>query len=192
MRGLKSEELEAVVDFLYYGEANIVEEKLETFLAIAEELKLRGIEGGETNVEAEENFVIPPKTTTKQKPNCNGQNQTKSEINEDVGTEVNMFNSFNEEQYTVDRAVTLSKEAFYGEMHGLDERLKTLMVLGKPTGDRKTLYICRVCGKERQSMQIKDHIEANHLEGILVPCNHCDKTFRSRNALRCHKRTCSK
>ena len=192
MRGLKSEELEAVVDFLYYGEANIVEEKLETFLAIAEELKLKGLEGGETNVEAEENSVIPPKTNTKKNPKCNGQNQMKSENNEGVGTEANIFNYFNEEQYNIGRVVALPKEAFYGEMHELDEKLKSLMVLGKPIGDRKTIYICRVCGKEGQTMQIKDHIEANHLQGIVVPCNHCDKTFRSRNALRCHKRTCSK
>ena len=38
------------------------------------------------------------------------------------------------------------------------------------------------------SNAIKDHIEANHIEGIVIPCNLCDKTFRSRNALRLHNR----
>ena len=28
---------------------------------------------------------------------------------------------------------------------------------------------------------MKDHIEANHLEGISLPCNYCDKIFRSRH-----------
>ena len=45
--------------------------------------------------------------------------------------------------------------------------------------------VCKVCGKEGK--HIKDHIEANHLEGIQIPCNHCDAIFRSRNALRKHK-----
>ena len=42
------------MDFLYYGEANIFEEKLENFLVIAEELKMNELEGPETNVGAEE------------------------------------------------------------------------------------------------------------------------------------------
>ena len=49
-------------------------------------------------------------------------------------------------------------------------------------------YRCKVCGKEGFSTQIKDHIEANHIEGIVIPCNLCDKTFRSRNNFRQHKR----
>ena len=29
---------------------------------------------------------------------------------------------------------------------------------------------------------MKDHIEANHLEGISVPCNLCEEVFRSRHS----------
>ena len=47
--------------------------------------------------------------------------------------------------------------------------------------------ICKVCGKEGKGSNIKKHIEANHLEGIIVPCNLCEKTFRYRNGLRKHK-----
>ena len=45
MRGMKHENLLAIVDFLYMGEANIPQENLESFLAIAEELKLKGLTG---------------------------------------------------------------------------------------------------------------------------------------------------
>ena len=41
MRGMKSDNLLAIVDFLYCGEANVYQENLESFLAIAEELQLR-------------------------------------------------------------------------------------------------------------------------------------------------------
>merc|ERR1719341_524392 len=50
MRGLKSEDLSAILDFLYCGEANVFQENLDSFLAIAEELKLKGLMGqGETD-----------------------------------------------------------------------------------------------------------------------------------------------
>ena len=49
--------------------------------------------------------------------------------------------------------------------------------------------ICKVCGKEGQAISIRDHIEANHLEGISIPCNVCGKEFRSRNNLWRHKCT---
>ena len=45
MRGLKSEDLVAMIDFLYFGEANIYQENLDSFLAVAEELQLKGLMG---------------------------------------------------------------------------------------------------------------------------------------------------
>ena len=45
MRGMKSDDLLAIVDFLYRGEANVFQENLDSFLAIAEELQLKGLMG---------------------------------------------------------------------------------------------------------------------------------------------------
>ena len=45
MRGMKSVDLSAIVDFLYCGEANVFQENLDSFLAIAEELQLKGLMG---------------------------------------------------------------------------------------------------------------------------------------------------
>ena len=53
MRGMKSEDLIAIVDFLYYGEANVFQENLDSFLAIAEELKLKGLTGQQTAEQSE-------------------------------------------------------------------------------------------------------------------------------------------
>ena len=52
MRGLTSEDLRTIIDFMYFGEANIFQENLESFLAIAEDLKLTGLTGltGSTEV----------------------------------------------------------------------------------------------------------------------------------------------
>ena len=44
-RGVRSEDLVAILDFLYFGEANVYQETLDSFLAIAGELKLKGLTG---------------------------------------------------------------------------------------------------------------------------------------------------
>ena len=67
MRGLKSGDLAVMLDFLYFGEANIFQENLNDFLALAEELKLKGLTGNSENKDAsnfthiEEENILPPK-----------------------------------------------------------------------------------------------------------------------------------
>ena len=43
MRGLKFEDLVSVIDFLYYGEADVFQENLDSFLGVADELQLKGL-----------------------------------------------------------------------------------------------------------------------------------------------------
>ena len=60
MRGVKSEDLVAIVDFLYHGEANIYQESIPSFLAIAEELDLKGLtEKGTEDQLKESTFESP-------------------------------------------------------------------------------------------------------------------------------------
>ena len=76
-----------------------------------------------------------------------------------------------------------------GDLQELDEKVKSLMEKSQnlhPSGYQRA-NICKVCGKEGHPMTIRDHIEANHLEGVSLPCNVCGKDFRSRMLLRKHK-----
>ena len=61
MRGLKSNDLTAIVDFLYFGEANVYQENLDSFHAIAEELQLKGLEGSKDQQESNEPEQIKSK-----------------------------------------------------------------------------------------------------------------------------------
>ena len=45
MRGVNSKDLLATMDFLYQGEASVLQENLDSFLAFAEELQLKGLTG---------------------------------------------------------------------------------------------------------------------------------------------------
>ena len=169
MRGISSEDLEAVINFLYNGEANISQENLDSFLAIAQELQLKGLVGQNT-VDAKENHF-----TEERKPN-------------DIG-EVNNFNenqnrAADGEENGVDRSSSVYN---LEDVRKLDLEVRSKMEKSK-SKSKSSLHICKVCGKEGQTTSIKNHIEANHMEGVSIPCNHCSKICRSRNAMWMHKK----
>ena len=61
MRGMKSDDILAIVDFLCRGEANVHQENLESFLAIAQELQLKGLMGKQDK--KVEDFLVHQKPT---------------------------------------------------------------------------------------------------------------------------------
>ena len=89
----------------------------------------------------------------------------------------------------VDKTMVALTSPFSGELEHLSKKVKSMMEkTANATADgRRRLYVCKVCGKEGQSIDVQKHIEANHLEGISIPCNMCDKSSRSRSILSKHK-----
>ena len=180
MRGMKSDDLLAIIDFLYHREANFYQENLESFLAIAEELQLKGLMGKtEENVKdfvADQKPLIP-----KSRPAFeNSTNFPKKFSNTLVSSNPRAES---------DRTVAVSNH-FSGDLDTLEEKVKSMMEISqnlRPDGKQKA-YACKVCGKEGAGSAIKDHIEANHLEGIIIPCDICHKSFTSRGSLRFHMR----
>ena len=51
LRGIKYEDLQSILDFMYFGEVNIAQEKLNSFLAVAEELRVKGLSPNEAGQE---------------------------------------------------------------------------------------------------------------------------------------------
>ena len=71
-----------------------------------------------------------------------------------------------------------------------DQKVKSMMTTSEnKIGKQQThAKICTVCGKEGQMTNIMNHIEANHMTNISIPCNVCEKTFQTRAALLQHNR----
>merc|ERR1712016_457807 len=45
LKGFQSKDFASILDFLYFGEANVCQEDLDSFLTIAEEIQLKGLSG---------------------------------------------------------------------------------------------------------------------------------------------------
>ena len=162
------------------------QENLDSFLAIAEELQLKGLMGNK-NDEKETHKTTAVK---KEKPVQNKEaNVFKSSgcanLNVNEETEVHEYDTFTG---TVALTSNLSVD-----LQDLDVKVNSMMekTLGKNIHGQP-LYKCTLCGKEAKNGNLKIHIESNHLEGIFIPCNLCQHNSRSRGGLVQHKIKCHK
>ena len=175
LKGFQSYDLLAILDFLYFGKANVYQENLDSFLAIAEELELKGLTG-----QSSSDVVEKQEKCANSKPTHEMKEKT--------------YNNIHDAQ-EASKVIAVSNQ-FSGDLQSLDEKVRSMMERGQnmiPDGKQadgtpkqKRAFICKVCGKEAHVNKIINHIEAKHLE-VSIPCDFCDRTFSARAYLRMHK-----
>ena len=176
MRGVKSDDLKDVVDFLYFGETNLYQENLDSFLALADELQLKGLMG-RSHPDQEVNAIEEHKNT-------------KMELGiVSVAKETNVKRQ-NPRIQSLKSGKTVALPSLIS-LEELEEKVLALMEKNPnhfdPFDDGKQpAYNCKVCGKEARRNDMKRHIVSNHLEGVAIPCNICDRTFKTRDSLKNH------
>ena len=185
MRGLKFENLLSLVDFLYHGEANVFQDNLDSFLGMAEEFQLKGLD------KREEEPVEQVLQESKRKIS-----QSSSQIDNQISSSKD--NTIPQGVQSIfdlipitETAVVLNNFSGCTDLDELDAKVKSMMAsseyrIGKEQGRAR---ICKVCGKEGERKSIMDHIEANHINDISIPCNSCGKISKSRQGLRHHNRS---
>ena len=178
MRGVKLDQLFAVLDFLYCGEANVYQEHLDSFLAIAEELKLKGLSGEQKE---REQSTRPMSAT--------------SEFNKEPLGQIEhpkMPRKIEAGRYDAEAtSVSLVNGPVVADLNHLDEQIRSMMdatenFVTRPNGQRMKAFSCKICGKELVFSDMTRHIESNHITGVTHSCNICGKTSRSRKALWMH------
>jgi len=60
IKGVKFKELQAVLNFMYHGEVNVAQEELNTFLAVAEDLKIKGLTQNQSNDHGKAGNTVRP------------------------------------------------------------------------------------------------------------------------------------
>ena len=167
LRGWRSADILAIIDFIYFGEANVYQENLDSFLSIAEELELKGLEG-------------------------NSYDELATERKVPLDEEKFAFPESIQEHKTVTEHKTVALAGYvYSDMKELNNIISTSMMVktSKKSQWGNPLYKCTICGKEDKCYNMKNHIEKNHLEGVSIPCNLCEKTFRCTKTLAHHKKS---
>ena len=215
----KSNHFASILDFLYFGEANVFQEDLDSFLAIAEELKLKGLTGQTSKdlLEQRENLdrietAAKSKDLFAEELNLKGltgqhsmyllEEQGKSDRIETTTKSKDPFLECTISKTDLTTSGNTKTSQSGTNLQELDEKAKSMMERGhkllpagkQTNGKPKKMrsFICQVCGKEGLFINIRHHIEDNHLEGISLPCDFCDKIFSSRNGLCKHKRVVHK
>ena len=189
MRGIKSEHLDAIVDFLYYGKANVYQQSLESFLAIAEELKLKGlVNPAEIKDTDSKQFLKSAEADSNQLDRPEHKIPFSGNSNDNLITAVEPtdFETYLPQKNEVAFPATSELPELAEKVKSMMEKSQRIIIHGTNT---RVAFTCKVCGKEGHNTDIKRHVEAAHIEGISIPCNFCDKRCRSRQTLRLHKAT---
>ena len=131
MRGLKPQDLVAMIDFIYFGEANIDQERLGSFLALAEEVELKGL----TRQKASDFF---------DDDNTRSESIVKVESTPEEGQSSNVET----DQFV---ATVEGPTQFTGGLEELDLKVKSMMTKiqsMEQNGKQIPAYVCKVCGRE--------------------------------------------
>ena len=222
LKGFQSQDFVSILDFLYFGEASVFQEDLDSFLAIAEELKLKGLTGQTSKdlLEQRENLdrietaakssdLFAEELNLKGLTGLHSMDLLEEQEKPDrIETTTKSNDPFPEcttskKDLTTSNNTKTSQSGQSGtNLQELDEKAKSMMERGQkllPAGKQTNgkpkqmrSFICQVCGKEGLFINIRHHIEDNHLERITLPCDFCDKIFSSRNGLCKHKRVVHK
>ena len=162
LSGVQAKELNFVMDYIYDGEVQIYQNDLDSFLDIANKLKIDGL-------------ISDPNTSENQKNVKEEEHESEDVIEEVLESKV---------VQKVERKPRKQPTESYA--------VSTLTTDVKETIDQLVIknvdnFECKSCGKTaRTSSDIRRHVEV-HIEGLSFDCPTCGKTFRSRNSLNYHK-----
>ena len=180
MRGLKAKDLVAIVDFIYHGEASIYQEDLDGFLALAEELQLKGLAGSDVQNVAEDLMKHSNKKQPKIRLDHKQEHTFETNAIEDID---NFTTSSVENKYMVPVDAGKMLVAADTSKEDLKEKLNSMMERADEGGNK---WKCTICGKTtNDTRDMRRHIES-HIEGLSYPCTQCNVVSRSSNALIIH------
>ena len=171
LSGVNSKELNDILDYIYNGEIQIYQENLDSFLNIAQRFKLEGLIQQESDNPMEDENLEP------------------FEDHDTIERIVVPKAHLNVTKSEKEKIISVSSSADYPNMEELDQKLEE-MYERQPDGK----FMCHSCGKmTRFKRDAMEHAET-HIDGLSFPCQYCDKSFRSRSALRSHilKNRCQK
>ena len=187
MRGVKTDIMESLVDFIYCGEVSIPKELINEFLDLAGELKMKGLVKNELNENGTKNNIIEDgrkkqRQKNTRKKSIQVQNQ---QIWEEEELDLNLSeleNKIEEEEIIGENDFKVGRVSVsFGEKNeDLKEKIQLLIE------KRENQWACISCDKMSKSpADARRHAEI-HISGFIHTCTQCDKTFQTSNSVNVH------
>jgi len=155
--GFVYKDLKLIMDYIYQGEVQLYENEINYFLSVAQKLKIEGLQTNSSD--------YPSKTTMK---DCLNKEESQSEIFTNKNEIA--INTINDE---VSQNETLNETSV--------QVIEELMV------KVENGWSCKHCGKIFTLKGVlKRHVEI-HTEGLVIICDICNESFKTRNLLKNHK-----
>ena len=169
LSGISSINLNLILDYVYFGEVQLLQEQLDDFLLASSKLKISGLTG----------------------------NEKEEEYDNTEGVLTDTFRETQEKEFHVQKQSMQPKRERPQKPHIVSrslssegdtsaEELNTL--LSEQMEKIDSVYICKVCQKtSKDKAYLGKHIEV-HLEGLCFTCPECKQQFSSRESRRMHQK----
>lgn len=165
--GMSSEDIEKVMDYIYYGEMKIYQDDIDRFLDVGHRLGLEG---------------LVPQTDSTKESTLKKDNHALQDIehfkteSHDVEVRIKKIQSTHDPMI-----ISFADGSSIDSIEELDNKVEESY-----SRDIDGRYLCLFCQKAfKNSGHIREHVEV-HFDGLSFNCNYCENTFRSRNNLRRH------
>ena len=188
LSGIASTMFSHLMDYMYNGEVNLPQEDVDTFLAAANTLKIKGLVQNTEKADNEKADNIDNEKEEEFSPETFNTNLSGSFVSESIldtsnrclPPQTNFENVVEPLNKEIDSDVTRNSkiEPFFN-IADVEDQMDIFVERCE----------CQVCGKNfPYYRKLSNHMDECHgQDGVFHPCHYCDKTFRTKNARNVHK-----
>ena len=205
LRGINHGEMEAILKYMYLGEATFSLQRMNEFLSVADSLDIKelskSIEFNSEEILKTEGSTITDedyfclKDTIAEEETCiskdeslmkmdAGEESIKAEVNADAQNESYNYQAREEDNnYTQSEHVEVKYSCSQCSYRALRKKYLRSHIRSIHDGVK---YDCNLCDyKATQLGNLRTHVQSKH-EGIKIPCNICDQQLNSKASLNMH------